>query len=279
MMKCPTCEDTFKNELGMKSHHAQKHGESIAGYEYTCEWCGKDGRKRQIDDRDDHQFCSQSCYHEWRADTLVGENSPVWEGRQITVECDYCNSGVEKHAVNVEKTENNFCDQDCHSRWKAENQTGEDNPVYNPESHKSVECANCSDKITKPVWKVERNERCFCNKDCYSEWQSENQRGENHPRWVVGTQTVSYGGTWPKQRRKRLRKDDHECVVCSQSNEQEKIDTGRGLSVHHITPAKEFIQEDGSLNESRAHRVENLITLCSKCHRRWEGIPLRPVIE
>jgi predicted HNH restriction endonuclease len=46
---------------------------------------------------------------------------------------------------------------------------------------------------------------------------------------------------------------------------------GRALDVHHITPAREF--EDGE----KRNAMENLISLCVRCHTEWEKIaPLRP---
>jgi len=114
----------------MRSHHKQAHGESIAGFEFTCHHCGETGKKSQIDDRDDHQFCSTECYHEWRAETLVGENSPMWEGRTVTVCCDSCGCSVEKAAIRLEQNERSFCSTKCHGDWLSENRTGSDAPQW-----------------------------------------------------------------------------------------------------------------------------------------------------
>lgn len=118
MTNCPTCgEDGFSSRKYMRSHHKQAHGESIAGFEYTCHWCDKSGVKSQINDRDEHQFCSTECYHNWRAETLVGEDSPAWEGRTVMKKCDNCGEETVKNMVNVEKRNNVFCSQACHSEF------------------------------------------------------------------------------------------------------------------------------------------------------------------
>lgn len=276
MTECPTCGGEFKNTLGMKTHHAQAHGESIAGVTIVCDYCGKESHKRQKKKRNNHEFCSRGCYNNWQSEELSGENSPIWEGRRIVVECDQCGSETEKHAVNYEKNENAFCDPQCHGEWISENNVGKNNPQFKPEL--TVECDWCGKEHQKSSEKIERNERNFCGNGCRGEWQSKTRRGENHPRWIENTTRISYGGFWQKQRKKRLERDGYECVICKKSNEQHKIEHGKGLDVHHITKAREFLREDGSLNQDRAHRMENLITLCIGCHKRWEGIPLRPEV-
>jgi len=279
-VECPECgRDDFNSEFAMKTHYGNAHEGSIAGVTITCAYCGEKAEKRQKKSRNDHEFCDRDCFNKWQSENLSGEDSHMWEGGKVTVECDWCGNETEKEQVNYKNNEKAFCSHECHGKWKGKNQTGEDNPVYKPESRKTVACDNCTASIEKRVWKVKRNERNFCDKSCYAEWQSENRRGENHPRYVEDKVGISYGGSWPRKRRERLEKDNHQCVVCSKSNAQEKADYDRALSVHHIRKARNFIQEDGSLNEEMAHRLENLITLCTDCHNRWEGIPLRPEVS
>lgn len=276
--ECPTCGSVgFKTEAGMKTHHAQVHGESIAGFEYTCDWCGESGTKRQIDEDDDHQFCSKECYGEWKSENLVGEDSPAWEGRTIVVECEWCGSDTEKAAVRYEKNERAFCSMECHGAWKSKNHSGENHPRWVGRLV-DIACDQCGSAFKQDPSKIERNERNFCSKSCYSSWMSENNRGEDHPRWVENPDHISYGGSWPVQREKRLEKDDYECVICGKSDAQEEIDTGKGLDVHHIEKARNYLKDDGTLDEEKAHRIENLISLCRSCHIRWEGIPLRPEV-
>lgn len=275
MSECPTCGDTFANENGMKVHHFHAHNESIAGVDIVCDYCGKETHKRQKKKRNDHEFCSRECSSKWMSENLSGENSHLWEGRTIQVACDWCDSQVEKKAINIERNEHKFCDRECNAKWQEENRCGENNHFFNPEL--TVECDWCGKKHQKNSWKLKRNNKNFCGNECRGKWQSETRCGKNHPRWVEDDTRIPYGGSWKAKRKARLEKDDHQCVVCSKTNAQEKVENGRGLDVHHIKKAKHFLQEDGTLNEEKAHRLENLITLCRTCHRRWEGIPLRPV--
>lgn len=70
-----------------------------------------------------------------------------------------------------------------------------------------------------------------------------------------------YGPNWSKQRSKCLERDGYTCQVCGL--EESEID--RELSVHHITPRREY---DGNWEQNQ---LENLVTLCSQCHGTFEG--------
>ncbi|NPA31680.1 MAG: DEAD/DEAH box helicase [Chloroflexi bacterium] len=64
-----------------------------------------------------------------------------------------------------------------------------------------------------------------------------------------------YGPTWARARAAALERDGHRCRVCG----------GReNLHVHHIRPVRLFARA------ADAHRLDNLITLCARCHRRAE---------
>jgi endogenous inhibitor of DNA gyrase (YacG/DUF329 family) len=261
----------------MRSHHKQAHGESIAGFEYTCEWCGESGVKRQIDDYDDHQFCSKECYHSWQSEVLSGENSPAWEGRTLVVDCDYCGESTEKAAVNYENNEHAFCSRRCHADWMSENKRGENATMWDG-GDVEVECGCCGSVFKTQPAKAKRNSNNFCSRDCYGEWISNNVTGEDHPRWVGG-RSITYGPNWHKKRKERMEKDGYECVVCSISNEEHKERHGMALHVHHITPAMKYHIEGNQIDYEKANRIENLITLCVVCHRKWEGVPLRPEVQ
>lgn len=71
-----------------------------------------------------------------------------------------------------------------------------------------------------------------------------------------------YGMNWTKQRHKCLERDDYTCRVCGIS--QSELD--QELAVHHITPRSQF---EGTPRKMNA--LSNLVTLCSKCHGKFEG--------
>lgn len=71
-----------------------------------------------------------------------------------------------------------------------------------------------------------------------------------------------YGTNWTRQRNKCLKRDDYTCRVCG--THQSEI--GRESSVHHITPRSQFDGTPRDMND-----LDNLVTLCPKCHGKFEG--------
>jgi DEAD/DEAH box helicase domain-containing protein len=73
-----------------------------------------------------------------------------------------------------------------------------------------------------------------------------------------------YGANWNKQRELARARDQYTCQVCG------KPETDKAHDVHHITPFRIFLDIEGVPNYQRANQLDNLITLCPKCHRRAE---------
>ena len=85
------------------------------------------------------------------------------------------------------------------------------------------------------------------------------------PNWKGGYAS-DYGSNWKRMRDKTRERDGHTCQVCG----HEWTEGEMKLDVHHITPIKKFDTPE------KANTLDNLITLCRSCHKKWEGIPLRP---
>ena len=85
--------------------------------------------------------------------------------------------------------------------------------------------------------------------------------GEDHYAWVGG-HPAYYGKNWREQRQKALERDGHECRVCGK---------GENLHVHHVHKIRSFS------DPTEANYLDNLVTLCQNCHKKWEGIPLKPL--
>jgi len=78
----------------------------------------------------------------------------------------------------------------------------------------------------------------------------ESQSGGEHP----------YGTGWAEARSRSLESANFECEECGMSQEEHRDNWSVGLHVHHIKRVRSFEQY------SDAHSVENLETLCVKCH-------------
>jgi len=87
--------------------------------------------------------------------------------------------------------------------------------------------------------------------------------GENHPMWNGGYDGY-YGTSWPTQRQKALLRDQYRCQECGITDAEHRESNSRGLHVHHIMPYREFD------TDREAHRLENLLAVCTACHSRIE---------
>lgn len=89
------------------------------------------------------------------------------------------------------------------------------------------------------------------------------QTGELHHRWKGGGEPY-YGEHWHEQRRKTLRRDGFKCRKCGINNEEHGEKYEIGLDVHHIVPLREFDTREN------ANQLDNLVTLCRRCHNQLE---------
>jgi len=80
-------------------------------------------------------------------------------------------------------------------------------------------------------------------------------RGKGNPNYTGG-HINDYGLNWGSQKRKAKKRDNHQCQVCGYVSGGDRV-----LDVHHIKKAKLF---DGDFES--ANHLNNLITLCRKCH-------------
>jgi DEAD/DEAH box helicase domain-containing protein len=72
-----------------------------------------------------------------------------------------------------------------------------------------------------------------------------------------------YGPHWSKIRDHVRARDEFRCQVCGLP------ENGRQHDVHHKIPLRNFKTHEG-LDLAQAHRMDNLVTLCSSCHRKAE---------
>ena len=85
--------------------------------------------------------------------------------------------------------------------------------------------------------------------------------------WWTGEQVESRGPNWPQQRDLARARDNSRCRQCGAVER-----AGRQHDVHHVRPFREFNWSPGQNdNYLQANHLENLITLCTACHRQAEG--------
>lgn len=104
-------------------------------------------------------------------------------------------------------------------------------------------------------------------------WDEARPTGEDHHFWKGGI-TCEFGDDWDEKRLEARIRDQGRCQRCSIHDGEHIEEVGRVNHVHHIQPRSQFMDEDGNLNYERANELENLITLCSTCHKKLEGLPI-----
>ncbi len=77
---------------------------------------------------------------------------------------------------------------------------------------------------------------------------------------------INYGPNWPAQRAAARQRDGYRCRTCGVPEGSD-----RQHDVHHLRPFREFGYIPGENDLYRqANALDNLITLCPRCHRRAE---------
>lgn len=102
------------------------------------------------------------------------------------ISCDYCGEDFNKKPSLIEKTDNDFCSNECRGQWNSENRSGENHPQYN---RISVNCTNCGDEKEVTPSHHEKVENHFCDPDCQAEYEDRSE--ENNPSWKGGKETVN----------------------------------------------------------------------------------------
>lgn len=120
-------------------------------------------------------------------------------------------------------------------------------------------CKHCGRSMSVLRSTVERGHGKFCGQECFADWLSENVVGEAHHQWEEGN--VKYGGDWWRVRRQALERDDHSCRRCGRTREG----IGREPDAHRVERVRDFDDPQD------AHRLDNVVSPCRRCHRRVEA--------
>lgn len=170
------------------------------------------------EDADSSEPCGSTvcptCNEQFDSESAVKIHHSKTHGESIAgveVECDNCGGTFRKKRSHAEKTDHNFCDQECIGQWKETHSTGENNPNWDG-GKVTVECNNCGTELSRKRNKAESSEKHFCDISCQAEWRSENLTGENH--WSYDSAEVSCslcGKTIERPRSKLESQDRHFC--------------------------------------------------------------------
>lgn len=287
--KCPTCGEVFESQHGMKIHHSSKHDESIAGITVSCSVCGENVTRRPYRvDRDRENFCSPECLEEYNNETQG------YEKDELIAEVKRLNEQLEKTPTLADLREHSEITQAVFYRhfdggWNAALSQAD---IYEGRNYANVSKQDCLDDLKRTEAKLSRvpttDDQDECGEVCvktfynfFDSWReavssagldASKVRGRNLPA-SERKGHPDYGPKWQKQREKALKRDNRRCQRCGIDSESHKEKYGRDLDVHHITPARKYDDYD------EQNRLSNLISLCRKCHREYESLPINPQVS
>ena len=239
---CEQCDQPFQTQHQNQrfcSRQCNSESISIAPKIKTCEICGKDFERkhpRQV-------YCSVTCRQTPNPD------------KKTTSICKGCGKEFEHWTYR----DSVFCSRRCMSSYAAKLPKPS---RRRPENFITKICEWCKEEYTIHKIYVDsengRNSR-FCSIECRGKDKSQSMKGENNPNYIHGEGYLypSRGSNWGAQRRKALKRDNHECRIC-----KAKVSKGgKSLDVHHIRPYRLFEND-----WKKANRLNNLVTLCRQCH-------------
>ena len=240
--KCPECGFTSETWHGVKAHYGKVHDGSLKQSK-KCEWCGDefDVKPHQSKTK---RFCSKSCHYSQRR----GFEKPTRQKLKKLYE----NEGL---SLNRIADRLGVAGHQTVARWF---------DSYNLEYRGNAEA---NQKLNK-----ERDDHDEIVKAAHKAVREAVENGEWHLQ-SSNPERNGYGEGWTEEKRELVReKYDRRCQSCGMSGKESLEKFGLRLDVHHIRPWGQFD------DPRKRNAVENLVPLCRSCHRKWEGIPLRPEV-
>ena len=236
-------------------------------YDFTCQICQRPFRRNCMP----HvaltvKYCSQKCRG-------LGRRRP-----NETVNCPICSTPYERRVgIRDHKT----CGKrECWNALNGKNRTGRKQPPRPPEFRQKMRevrlaldhsgdkasnwqggavtraCEQCRQEFSGPRYYV--TQRRFCSMACYQAWKRSVSTRPEHLRAIARVHNKIHDKHFQKVAKFIRSRDNHTCQNC------QKHQTKPALHVHHIIPARWF------LNTDDAHQGHNLISLCGPCHVRIE---------
>lgn len=127
--ECPGCSrDDFGTEVGMKVHHYQSHGESIAKETAQCRECGTTFEYYPSDK--EGYYCGECSEKRIWADTshMTGDDSYLYSGGKVSVECSSCGEKIDRYPSEV--NDRNYCSIECLGDGRSERYRREGHPNW-----------------------------------------------------------------------------------------------------------------------------------------------------
>lgn len=162
--------------------------------------------------------------------------------------CEFCDNPFKMKEYLLNKCKLHFCSSKCYGLWQRGKSSNERAGRPNIKQRVIKKCEGCD--IEMILTPYEFHVKKFCSHKCFWNYN----QGENNSSYR-GFSSRYRGPNWETQRKLQLMNDSYRCFLCKSENE---------LNVHHIEPFALFDDYED------ANQLENLITLCNKCHGEVE---------
>lgn len=127
--------------------------------------------------------------HTCNACSKKGERNPNWKGGKISFKCEQCGKLTYQKKYDYNKHKHHYCSRECKDKWQIGNLRGANHPGYKKEEHENYICEQCG-KVFNGLKCQNNTKHHYCSRECKWEWQKENTKGINSPRY--GTKLSEY---------------------------------------------------------------------------------------
>lgn len=204
------------------------HEEYTVYYDKVCAYCGDSFTVTS--EQKNKKYCSKNCAN---------------NALKKPIEKQYCQRcGKEIEITNDRNYKRKYCN-DCITEGRAETLR----------NRIKTNCAYCGKELFVIPSIYNKYKHHYCDVKCMAQYFAEHYTGENSPTWKNGKK--HYTGNWKQAREARLELDQYVCQICGKTEDE----NGRSLDVHHIQSYHDFD------DKFEANKIENLISLCTDCHR------------
>lgn len=217
----------------------------------VCAFCNGEYHRKPSESKES-LYCSHKCA------SLAKSTNPgkIWS----VVECSHCHNKFSRRTYRIKDAKHIFCSRACCVLYAKE---------HSPDYHVTLVCQICGNEFSRARYFVNvRKDAKFCSRACLDKHNSHNKRREKNVNWRGGQGVKDYGPDWSYQNKLARKRDGNKCQLCKADKRPWMLD------VHHIVSIRSFGYISGqNENYKQANRLENLITLCKKCHRKVEVKP------
>lgn len=191
------------------------------------------------------KYCSPDCQYEAMRRTRLTRRMLV------NAHCAYCGVSLVRRICDV-KSEHQFCSPACH--YKARTVGIVKRRIIKPYRRKPIPVRNCL--LCGNSYTTRKRTQKFCSPNCFAIARSIELTAHNSEDLLMRIARGYRGLGWNAIRKAVYKRDGYRCRLCGQTRRVT-------LHAHHIMPYE--TPTDNAL--------DNLITLCSSCHRRVERRP------